>query len=641
MIIGLVPIDILRQGKLTNKILNYSRHHRRTAPFMKIKKEKIEALIDKVEEIIGLVKAEEARYKEAIAMTCEVYTKSARNLIHYQALRKLDLRKLQKSLGDLGMSRLANAEGHVLASLLNTHYILKSLIDQSSKNTKAGLSIKNAKKQLANNAKEILGDPSPGRRVRVMVTQPTESAYNYQLVHDMVAKGMNCARVNCAHDGPEVWQKMIANIHKAAEAQGRTVKIAMDLAGPKIRTGQITPGSKVRKFSPERDEMGRVIQPASILLLPQIDEESAPNTLPVDKDWLATLEVGDKITVSDTRDKERTLKVMEVEPGQVLLNCYDTSYLGTGTVLTRQGETPTETVVGELPAIEQVLLLRNNDLLTVHKGDILGEPAQYDEEGRLLSHAHIGCQLAEVFATVKVGETILFDDGKIEGIIEAVREAAFDVRITRAKDNGAKLKAEKGINFPTTNMGVSGLTAKDKEDLKFVTQYADVVNFSFVNSKADVEELLAELEKLEAKNKLSIILKIETQRAFDNLAEILLASMQVHYIGVMIARGDLAVETGWNNIGWVQNEILGLSAAAHVPVVWATQVLENLAKKGLPSRSEITDATSSIRAECVMLNKGPYINTAIGLLDQILCDMEQFQEKKNPMLPQMHKLLKG
>ena len=166
------------------------------------------------------------------------------------------------------------------------------------------------------------------------------------------------------------------------------------------------------------------------------------------------------------------------------------------------------------------------------------------------------------------------------------------------------MKAEKGINFPTTDVNISGLTEKDKEDMKFVAEHADIVNYSFVNTAQDVEELLALLEELGALGKLSIILKIETQKAYDNLADILLAAMKTKYVGVMIARGDLAVETGWDNIGMVQKEIIALCNAAHIPVVWATQVLENLAKKGLPSRSEITDATSSLKAECVMLNKG-------------------------------------
>jgi len=82
-----------------------------------------------------------------------------------------------------------------------------------------------------------------------------------------------------------------------------------------------------------------------------------------------------------------------------------------------------------------------------------------------------------------------------------------------------------------------------------------------------------------------------------------------------------------------------LCNAAHIPVVWATQVLENLAKKGLPSRSEITDATTSLKAECVMLNKGPFINDAISLLDKILRNMEDYNEKNESMLPQLEKLM--
>ena len=72
--------------------------------------------------------------------------------------------------------------------------------------------------------------------------------------------------------------------------------------------------------------------------------------------------------------------------------------------------------------------------------------------------------------------------------------------------------------------------------------------------------------------------------------------------------------------------------AAHIPVVWATQVLENLAKKGLPSRSEITDAAMGERAECVMLNKGPHLSEAVAALDDILQRMQGHQVKKSAML---------
>ncbi|WKX75907.1 pyruvate kinase [Zobellia laminariae] len=196
-----------------------------------------------------------------------------------------------------------------------------------------------------------------------------------------------------------------------------------------------------------------------------------------------------------------------------------------------------------------------------------------------MEKAHIPCQFPGIFEKVNKGDLVLFDDGKIEGIIQSVKKNSFEVLITRAAEKGVKLKAEKGMNFPNTNLGISGLTPKDKEDLAFVAKHADIINFSFVNSKKDVQELLSELKKLEAYEKLGIILKIETKFAFDNLEEILLEAMQVKKVGVMIARGDLAVETGWQEIGQVQHELLSICGAAHIPVIWATQVLENLWQK--------------------------------------------------------------
>ena len=107
-------------------------------------------------------------------------------------------------------------------------------------------------------------------------------------------------------------------------------------------------------------------------------------------------------------------------------------------------------------------------------------------------------------------------------------------------------------------------------------------------------------------------------------------------IGVMIARGDLAVECGWERLAEAQEEILWICEAAHVPVIWATQVLESLAKSGVPSRAEITDAAMGERAECVMLNKGPHLVEAVRVLDNILRRMEAHQSKKSARLRRLH-----
>jgi pyruvate kinase len=158
-----------------------------------------------------------------------------------------------------------------------------------------------------------------------------------------------------------------------------------------------------------------------------------------------------------------------------------------------------------------------------------------------------------------------------------------------------------------------------------------MVNLSFVRRPDDVEQLQAELDRRDAAD-VGIVLKIENVAAFEHLPELLLTAMRSRKIGVMIARGDLAVEVGFERLAEVQEEILWACEAAHVPVIWATQVLDTLARTGQPSRAEITDAAMSERAECVMLNKGPHIADAIHTLDSILTRMQHHQHKKRSLL---------
>jgi len=171
----------------------------------------------------------------------------------------------------------------------------------------------------------------------------------------------------------------------------------------------------------------------------------------------------------------------------------------------------------------------------------------------------------------------------------------------------------------------------DIDALPFVARHADIVGYSFVRTPNDVHDLQARLKKLGAEQA-GIDLKIETRQGFEQLPSLLLAAMRSPRVGVMIARGDLAVECGYQRLAEVQEEILWMCEAAHVPVIWATQVLESLAKEGVPSRSEITDAAAGVRAECVMLNKGPYIVNAVRALDDILRRMEGHQQKSRSRL---------
>ena len=135
------------------------------------------------------------------------------------------------------------------------------------------------------------------------------------------------------------------------------------------------------------------------------------------------------------------------------------------------------------------------------------------------------------------------------------------------------------------------------------------------------------------KPNLGVVLKIENQQAFKNLPGILLRAIELQRpFGVMIARGDLAVEVGFERLSEVQQEILWLCEAAHTPVVWATQILESMAKRGLPSRAEVSDAGMGVFAECAMLNKGPYILDTVRLLKGILMRMDGHFQKRRATL---------
>ncbi len=268
--------------------------------------------------------------------------------------------------------------------------------------------------------------------------------------------------------------------------------------------------------------------------------------------------------------------------------------------------------------------------------DLIGHPAHYDGHGQLTSLASIGCTLPEVFASVRAGERVLLDDGKIAGFVEEASAARLIVRITRSGAQGTRLRADKGMNFPDTDFNLPALTTADIDNLEFVAANADIVSYSFVRRPEDVRQLHEHLVRL-GKPELGVILKIENRQAFDNLPLLLLESMRLSpATGVMIARGDLAVECGWERLVEVQEEILWMAEAAHMPVIWATQVLEGLAKTGLPTRAEITDAGMGARAECVMLNKGPNIVETVRILHEILRLMQQHQIKKRSTFRRLH-----
>lgn len=579
----------------------------------------------------------EAALNESLARVLPMYRDSARNLIHYLTLRSVDLRPLQEKLARLGMSSLGRSESHVLANLDKVLGLLHRLTDQAwaDKSAQEPVGSVSGRDLLEQHSVNLLGEASTGRSVRIMVTLPSEAAADFGMVRDLVEAGMDIARINCAHDAPEDWRAMAKNVRRAAKAMQRNVKILMDLGGPKIRTGAVAPRPPVLKLKPGRDDFGRVFRPARLglrALNSQEDITDADACVGVPQSWLERLKRGTQIDFSDARGARRHLLVAHISGKTAMAECLQTAYLTPETVFTIAGKKKHATRVSQIACPPGALRLRRGDRLHLSKEGV-GQAAVLDEtpdEG-VVEPARISCTLPQVIDQVRVGERIWFDDGSIGGVIRQASCEGLEIEITHAREAGEKLVADKGINLPDSQLDLPALSEQDIQDLAVVAAEADMVGLSFVQKPADVALLHKHLRRL-GQEDLGVVLKIETRQGFENLPELILEAMSGAMAGIMIARGDLAVECGYERLAEVQEEILWCAEAAHLPVIWATQVLETLAKTGLPSRAEISDAGLGERAECVMLNKGPYITDAIRTLDDILKRMASHQDKKRPLL---------
>lgn len=273
------------------------------------------------------------------------------------------------------------------------------------------------------------------------------------------------------------------------------------------------------------------------------------------------------------------------------------------------------------PKLRTVLKGKQHISIALHQQLVLCDEAHLNNGPK---HA-IGCTIPGIAALLKMNDVILFDDGLVEAKVVQPGELTVGIEITRISSKKLQIKAGKGINFPDTQLRFDSLTAYDLNCIPFIQQHAQMVGYSFVQSQQDLDLLDAAWEK---GKKPHVILKIETREAVNQLPNLLLAALRAPHCGVMIARGDLAVEIGFERLSEIQEEILWICEAAHVPVIWATQVLENLQKTGVATRSEITDAAHAAQADVVMINKGSHTLEVLAMLKDIVQRSEGHHLKK-------------
>jgi len=452
-------------------------------------------------------------WRDAIAR--DDFLPSARNLADYLALRRQDLSALQASLSALGLSSLGRCESHVAANLAAVAAALARICGGEPEPFPDHELWSEGARRLREQRRALFCRETGAA---IMVTLPTEAASDPRLAESYVAAGMDCARINCAHDSPRVWRAMIEQVRRAAALRGRSCRILMDLPGPKCR---------IESLSPERP--GRV-------------------------------QVGDRL---------------------------------------RLAQRLTPATPSDLPVV--------------------------------------AVSLPQVVAGLAVGAPVWIDDGKIRGRVAAIEGGDRIVEIVGARRKGGKLRLEKGVNFPGAPLHLPPLSEDDLAALPTVAECADMIGFSFVQRPRDIVALDRALAAARPGGPpIPLVLKIETLEAVRNLPRLIVQSAGSRPTAAMIARGDLAVELGHARLAEIQEEILWLCEAARIPVVWATQVLDDLVKEGLPSRAETTDAAMAQRAECVMLNKGPHVVEAIGFLAELSGKMSRHQAKKTARLAPLH-----
>jgi len=411
----------------------------------------IGALREQLDTITERAEKLEVRFADTLSRVHPDFYDSARNLVHYVALRHADISELQEQLSFLGLSSLGRAEKNVMSSIRMVQNVLKKISTGEDYDLNEGRqNLEQSDQRLGTHIDDLLGSRTDDRDVRIMVTLPEEAADDYQLVQDLIASGMDIARINCAHDDETTWLRMIENITRAKKEMKRGCKITMDLAGPKIRTGDLLPGPGVLRIRPKRDSLGTVIAPRRVYFVPE-DTRWLPKrfaAIPVPRECIDYAEVGDLIRFKDARGKKRKFEVVRKnEKGLRLvcyktalrLVCYKTAYVATGTKLKLERKELQETAnyrVGKLPPVVDPIVLSEGDTLILHRESTPGEPAVIDAEGAITAPAHIACRQPEVFRFISAGDPIFLNDGKIEGVVKSVSEKELITKITHAKASG-------------------------------------------------------------------------------------------------------------------------------------------------------------------------------------------------------------
>lgn len=341
------------------------------------------------------------------------YLPSALNLAGYLALRRHDLRRLQLALMPVGLSSLGRCEARVVENLDAVLAALAAVAALEVPDQVDLQSFFRGHELLQAQSDAVLGPPPQERSVRIMVTMSKAEADDAALVSDLLAAGMNVARINCAHDDPEIWSAITGNVRAAGRELGRPCRICFDLEGPRARIRSTTLGRRER-----------VRRGDEVLMT------AAP--VPVASEWQAQFQ----------------------------------------------------------------------------------------------------CSLSDALDDLAIGAAVQIDEGRLGAHVVKRLPNGLVLRIDSAPEQGAHLRIEKGLNFPSSELRVDSLTAKDLADLEAVVHLGDLIGLSFVQRAGDIARL-QEVLAAQSSRSPGLIVKVETEQAVRNLPELIVQGAGRQPLGVI------------------------------------------------------------------------------------------------------------
>lgn len=479
----------------------------------------IPSILASVESLLDAITEARVREGPSIAQVGSDWVISAANLVQYAAMRGALPAGLQADLVRLGLSSLSRREAHVEPTLQAVRAALSAMNGGAWHDASTDAAMDAGVAALERHADGLLGPAHP-KGTRIMVSLPPAMADDPSLADRLIEAGMDVARINAAHGNPGQWQANAAALRAAAGRAGRTIRLCVDLAGPKVRTGSSSTGP------------------------------------------------------------------IEIRPG---------------------------------------------DRIRLHADDAMSVGSVRASDGSLPVPHRIAVTPAALLGALRSGHRVLIDDGNIRGRCIACSAGGADVVIERVRGGAWPLKDRKGVNVPDSDVPIPSLTEADLATLDAVAGVADMVALSFVRSPDDILHLHRELDA-RGLARMAVVAKVETPQACRDLPSILLALMRRPPCGVMLARGDLGVEIGFENLPIAQDEVLALCEAAHMPVIWATQVLESMTEHGFPTRGEVTDAADSARADAVMLGIGPCLLETTAFVHDLLTRIQRIRARSRALL---------